>query len=424
MVLNVGQLKDSGRVRENQEDDIACIVPEDLKDLRLKGALFVVADGVGGRAAGDVASRMAIDLIPMTYYDDMGTDREESLRKAIQQANADILQERRQSGQGQMATTAVCAVVNNGELTVGHVGDSRAYLWRRGHLQQLTRDHSWVAEQMAQGLLSEQEARDHPNRHVITRALGNQPSVVPDIGRIGHLEAGDRILLCSDGLHEEVDPKRIAQIVQQYPPQQACQALVDQANQVGGNDNIAVVIVEYQELPTDESASLPTKTVSKPLVVPGKTTVVDSHMATLGIRKLSEVEYLVSYHHERNNHKKQARNIFQLPDHREVQVSMISHPDYQIHGDPSVVELSVKLGEVEQLLYLVGFLDMYACERLFQQYRDRFLVIASGHEIRSFDIGTLRFYLHLSDCKFYHDWGKHLRSVTVTIRVQKKERPV
>lgn len=418
MSFAVGRLKDPGRVRREQEDDAAYVVPEDPDELQVKGAVFVVADGVGGRTAGDIASRMAVDLIPMTYYDDSGSDRLESLRLAMQRANQAIYQERQRPNQGQMATTAVCAVINNGELIVGHVGDSRAYLWHQGQLKQLTQDHSWVAEQVAQGLLSEQDARVHPNRHVITRALGNQPAVVPEIRPIGPLQAGDRVLLCSDGLYEEVEPDEIASVMQRYEPRQACHALIERANQMGGNDNISVVVVEYQELPTGDDATLPRKTLTIPVVSPIQTEQAQPRAVSSNMRTFYEVEHRVSYHHERHHSTKRTYSVFQLPSHREVHISITSHAKHQIHGLPAIVELSIKLGDIEKILYLMGFMDVYAYEKYLSQFIDRLVVVASGQEVTSFEIGRLRFYLHLSDCSFYHSWGKNLRSFSVTIRVQ------
>jgi len=243
--------------------------------------LYVVCDGMGGHAAGEVASRVAADTIeafvqqtegvgtaftwPFRYQPEWGIDGNR-LACALLLANRDIAQrvvdEPELRG---MATTAVCLLLGVRDdsetplpppasrlspasmpALIAHVGDSRAYLWRDGALNQVTRDHSWVEEQVALGVLNEHEARQHPWRNLVTRALAGADQPRIEISPLS-LEPGDRVLLCSDGLTSPLTNSAIAEIVARQPmggPDMLCQALVDAANAAGGPDNITVIVVE------------------------------------------------------------------------------------------------------------------------------------------------------------------------------------
>ena len=146
-----------------------------------------------------------------------------------------------------MGSTCTVAVMRENELYVGHVGDSRAYLIREGKLEQVTEDHSWVAEQVKRGALTEEEAAYSPFRNVITRSLGAQPEVEPDVYR-RELEVGDVLLLCSDGLTGYVDDQTIFEIADSYGPSLAALKLVQKANENGGGDNVTVVIVAVRDI--------------------------------------------------------------------------------------------------------------------------------------------------------------------------------
>jgi protein phosphatase len=250
--------------------------------------LYVVCDGMGGHAAGEIASRVAADAIeafiqqtewiaagftwPFRYNPEWGPDGNR-LASALRLANREIAQrvvdEPALRG---MATTAVCLLIGAGGLGLGvgeekaispvpspqsptptvlpalvaHVGDSRAYLWRDGVLDQITRDHSWVEEQVGLGVLSEAEARQHPWRNLVTRALAGADEPRVELAPLS-LEPGDRVLLCSDGLTSPLTNAAIAEILARTPagrPDELCQALVDAANNAGGPDNITVIVVE------------------------------------------------------------------------------------------------------------------------------------------------------------------------------------
>jgi serine/threonine protein phosphatase PrpC len=237
------KLTDVGQTRKHNEDCAAIKIPgHEL--LRTKGALYLVADGMGGYQAGEVASQRAAEEIIDTYYADPHTDIAASLNRAMRKANATV-HETAQSDLHLvgMGTTAVVAAVRGPEVHVANVGDSRAYLLRRGKLTQITHDHSFVQDQVDAGIITPEQARTHQQRNVITRALGHKPQVEVDTFE-GQLEVGDTLLLCSDGLTGPLRDEEVAAILQQHTPHEAIVHLIGRANQRGGPDNISVVLVQ------------------------------------------------------------------------------------------------------------------------------------------------------------------------------------
>lgn len=222
---------DVGSVREHNEDSYL-----------IKTPLFVVADGMGGHEAGEVASRIAVTT--METYAPKSTSPE-ALAAAVLKANDAVLRGAKDgTGKPGMGTTLTAAFVFEGEATIAQVGDSRAYLLHDGKLQRITRDHSLVADLIEQGRLTEQEARFHPQRSVITRALGSDPNMQPDLYTL-HVEKGDRLVLCSDGLCSMISDDEIESILLDNPaPAQACDALVEEAIIAGGLDNITVIVID------------------------------------------------------------------------------------------------------------------------------------------------------------------------------------
>ena len=237
VVGRVAAVTDPGRRRRHNEDSYVCAPP-----------LFAIADGMGGAQAGELASRLAKTAIEESVGEAVGED---GVVGAIQSANARVFERALQdpSAAG-MGTTATVALVDEREamLRLGHVGDSRAYRYRGGELEQLTVDHSLVGELIRAGRLTEDEAAVHPHRSVITRALGTEPDVDVDTTTTA-LAPGDLLLLCSDGLSAMVRDGDIARIleVERLDPQRAAQALVVAANAAGGIDNVTVVLVELVE---------------------------------------------------------------------------------------------------------------------------------------------------------------------------------
>jgi protein phosphatase len=224
-------LSDIGRVRTHNEDSVLAQPP-----------LFVVADGLGGHEAGEVASSIAIETVR-----DHAPRRPDAkaLARAVKAANREVIRSAREGyGKQGMGTTMTAAIVEGTHIAIAHIGDSRAYLLRSGTLEQITDDHSMVADMIRRGQLTEAEARYHPNRSVITRALGTDPAVVADTYELT-AGPGDRLLLCSDGLTGMLEDAMIAETLATYAdPAAAARALVDAANDAGGHDNISVVIVD------------------------------------------------------------------------------------------------------------------------------------------------------------------------------------
>jgi serine/threonine protein phosphatase PrpC len=249
--------KDIGKSRSHNEDYVGQFVPPDNRRLAQKGAIYLAADGMGGHNAGEVASQGAVELTIGEYYADTTHDIGTSLVRAVRAANKQIYEwAQADAAKAGMGTTLVAAVVQGRKVFVANVGDSRAYLIRNGKITQITEDHSWVEEQVRAGLLSKEQARRHPQRNVVTRALGSKPSVEVDLFE-GELKEGDILFLCTDGLTGHVEEQEIAAVVQEHPIQEAAQLLIDQANARGGSDNIGVVIVSAQEPPPTEVAPAP-----------------------------------------------------------------------------------------------------------------------------------------------------------------------
>ncbi|MEN9206805.1 MAG: protein phosphatase 2C domain-containing protein [Gloeomargarita sp. GMQP_bins_120] len=221
---------------------------EDAYYLDPQGRFFMVADGMGGYAGGERASQIVVSLLSLyldTYWE-QGPSIPELIQQAVKRANAHLLAEQAaQPTLADMGTTLVLLCCGQGhQAWFCHVGDSRLYRWRHNQLEQLTQDHTWVAQAIAAGALSPAQARTHPWRHLLTQCLGRedlQPVVVQDLT----LEPGDCYLLCSDGLTEEVFDWEIAAILRrQCSPEWTVRALIDAACQRGGRDNITAVVVQ------------------------------------------------------------------------------------------------------------------------------------------------------------------------------------
>ncbi len=242
--LQVAHRTDIGRVRASNEDNLLSLVPDDDQVTRTRGALFVVADGMGGR--GDVASELVIQQVRDYYYDDLQDDLPTALQNAVEQAGMAIRRsnetERRDTTGGpELGTTCVAAVLHERSLYVANVGDSRAYVLHAGQLRQVTRDHSLVAQMVERGELTPAEARAHPQRNLIYRALGHTDAEVDLF--IEPIQEGDTLILCTDGLCSVVEDEELRDIVEQYPPDESVQQLIARANARGGPDNITAIVV-------------------------------------------------------------------------------------------------------------------------------------------------------------------------------------
>lgn len=222
--------------------DVGCVRPHNEDSYLVQSPLFCVCDGMGGHAAGEVASSIAVETIAKTAPQAADAAR---LAAAVEAANAAVI-EAALNGLGKpgMGCTATCAYIENDMLAIAHVGDSRAYLLHEGTLIRVTRDHSYVEELVDAGEITADEARVHPNRSVITRALGSYPAMYADHFTL-HIEEGDRLILCSDGLSSMIPDSEIENIATQSSTAQICvDNLVDAALAAGGHDNVTVVVVD------------------------------------------------------------------------------------------------------------------------------------------------------------------------------------
>ena len=232
-----GASTDTGQVRDGNEDSY-------LVDRRFE--LFAVADGMGGHRAGEIASATALDGLRVAI------ESGSPVADAVGRANAAVWDKAAgDTDLAGMGTTLTAATFSDGTLTIAHVGDSRAYLLRGERLERLTTDHSLVEELIRDGKLTEDQAAVHPQRSIITRALGVDSTVEVDVYSVV-LEPADRVILCSDGLTSMVRAPRIAEILREEPdPTRAANALVDAANAAGGEDNITVVVLDATAEPRD-----------------------------------------------------------------------------------------------------------------------------------------------------------------------------
>ncbi len=265
-------LSDVGLRRSNNQDSCAVVLASDQRNWRERGHLFLVADGMGAHAAGELASKLAAGGIPHTYHKLLEQAPPEALRQAVIESNAHIhgRGEANAEFHGMGTTTSVLVLLPQGAI-VAHVGDSRVYRFRRGRLEQLTFDHSLVWEMMATGQLPVGDVANFIPKNIITRSLGPHAEVKVDLEGPLPLEAGDTFLLCSDGLSGQVKDEQIAAVLGSMPPVEAARALIDLANLHGGPDNVTVVVVRVAEPPpirADEQTfhvrPMPTRSSSLP----------------------------------------------------------------------------------------------------------------------------------------------------------------
>ena len=246
--LEIVPLSDTGMVRDGNEDAV-------FADANL--GLAILADGMGGYKAGEVASNMATTWLAtrFTRFVQAFSRGEEALGNPQQRINQEIgaanlsiyNAAKTQARYAGMGTTLVFAWFVDNRLYLAHVGDSRAYRWRDGHLEQLTKDHSFLQEQIDSGMISVEAARHSANRNLVTRALGVGPTVQVDIAE-HRTQPGDLLLLCSDGLNDMLDDGEIAGVLHLYgaTPAQAAAHLIDRANHNGGRDNVSVILIRVR----------------------------------------------------------------------------------------------------------------------------------------------------------------------------------
>jgi protein phosphatase len=248
--IELANLSDVGCERSENEDYYSYAEPEGEDEFEKRGRLAVVADGMGGHEGGQIASGLAVDFVRQTYFSFPSDDPQQALLEAFRSA-----QEAIQEWVGKypefrgMGTTCTAAVLRDGELYYGHVGDSRLYLLRDSCISRLTRDHSFVNRLLEQGLITPEQAAVHPERNVLTAALGMDSQVPVDLPETYiPLRPADILLLCTDGLHGLVNDDELLKVASHYPPRDACRALVEMAKKRGGPDNITLQIIRIASL--------------------------------------------------------------------------------------------------------------------------------------------------------------------------------
>lgn len=243
-------LSDVGKKRVHNEDSCIFCAPQDMALLYDRGFLFAVADGMGGASAGELASRLALQTLIEEYYSEKPGVIPDRLTESIQAANARIFDEAEKNPEFRGMGTTVSAVVIHGSCAyIGQVGDSRVYLKRTDrNIFQITDDHSLVAEQVRNGYISEQEARNHSLKNLITRAVGIKNNVDSDLFSL-RLQENDLILICSDGLSNMLDDNQISSVLTSESVQGAVRVLIGKALEKGGNDNITAILLRIASQP-------------------------------------------------------------------------------------------------------------------------------------------------------------------------------
>lgn len=244
LTIRFGAKSDVGQVRSENQDDYGRF-PE-VRAERNGDQVFIVADGMGGHQDGGQASRVAVETVRDVYFEDREATVEERLRRAVTEANSRVYAFA-QAGEvpKRMGTTCTVLALVHGEAYLAHVGDSRAYRVGKRGISQLSRDHTLVEALMQEGVLTEDEAAQHPQRHALVRAIGIQAEVDVDVERLDPPQAGEAFVLCSDGLARVTDAE-IRDVVRAETPQQAAETLVQLANDRGGHDNVTVLVVKIE----------------------------------------------------------------------------------------------------------------------------------------------------------------------------------
>ncbi|NBB85878.1 MAG: serine/threonine protein phosphatase [Bacteroidetes bacterium] len=241
VTIRVGAVSDVGRTRSENEDTYGHF--PDPPEGDASDRLFVVADGMGGHSRGREASTTAVAVLQRTYFATRDEPVATRLEQAFRAANEAVYDLADAAGTGEtMGTTGTALALVDGRAYLAHVGDSRAYRIGEADGEQLTRDHTMVAEMQREGVITAQEAQTHPRRGALTRALGTEPHVEVDVIDVGAVQRGDRFLLCTDGL-ADLPADEVMEAVRERDPQAACEYLVQRANEQGGYDNATALIV-------------------------------------------------------------------------------------------------------------------------------------------------------------------------------------
>jgi len=268
---------DQGRVRDHNEDFVASHLPADPEEASQNGLLYILADGVGGSDAGEIASRFATERTIHHYLADGDTGEwGERLRQAMLTANTELRKMSSEQYEGlRMATTMVAAILHDDRATLANVGDSRGYHWQNGDIRQITKDQSLVARLLEEGAITEDEAANHPRKNVILHSLGSESAPQIDLYEVDLLP-GEALVLCSDGLTRHVSDQEIANAAGEMSAEEATESLIRLANSRGGEDNISVTVLQIGE---QSIVALPRRPAPKMV------SEVDEVSASTGVRR-------------------------------------------------------------------------------------------------------------------------------------------
>lgn len=248
VATTIGCKTDLGRIRENNEDKFEYFLPEDVGTLASRGQIYLVCDGMGGHAAGQIASELTAKTFIDVYLHHPASEASVAMAAAVAAANRFVCDVGRATPSRRgMGTTLSGLILLQDRAYVVQVGDSRIYRMRQGELLMMTQDHTWVDEQIRAGVLTAEEAEKHPYRHVLTRAIGTEGDVQPDI-EAHDLKPGDLFMLCSDGVINHVADERIGELMSEGAPSEMAWRLVGEALTGGGSDNTTVLIVRVDAL--------------------------------------------------------------------------------------------------------------------------------------------------------------------------------
>jgi serine/threonine protein phosphatase PrpC len=257
---------DTGLVRSHNEDAVAWVTSHDDAAATNRGSLALVADGMGGHAAGEVASALAADVVRRLYYD-LDGPIPQVLANAFAAANRAIIEYAQEHPECRgMGTTCTVLAFRDQQVWLAHIGDSRAYLLRDRHLTQLSEDQTLVAKLVSEGTITQAEADQSPMHNVILQALGTTANIKPMIGAKGlPLQSGDVLILCSDGVSNMVPDGKIAELASRLPPQEACDALIEAALAAGGHDNASLGVFSVTAGATPKRVEPTTRRIKLPI---------------------------------------------------------------------------------------------------------------------------------------------------------------
>ncbi|MDZ7360215.1 MAG: Stp1/IreP family PP2C-type Ser/Thr phosphatase [candidate division KSB1 bacterium] len=256
LVISYGHATHQGLKRTDNQDAFGKFPPDSLALSLPKGQLFIVADGMGGHAHGKEASAMAVQIVQQVYFADPNENIPDSLSRAFETANERIYQRATSTIEFRgMGTTCTALVLKDDRAYIAHVGDSRIYRITKSKIEQLTQDHTKVAEMKRLGILTESEAKSHPEKSHLYRALGIAPTVKVDLAADLPLRPGERFLLCTDGL-AKIAERELKQIVLANSPPEACDKLIELANARGGSDNSTAQVIWVKNAATPGAGGL------------------------------------------------------------------------------------------------------------------------------------------------------------------------